>query len=180
MTVEALLAVAQAEDFEKVAVVPTADLIVHQEYRTYCEENLCGNYGRNYGCPPECGTPAFMEQRLRSYEQVLVMQSRVEMDDLDDKALVAEVRKEHNRKSRAVLKQLEEAGMPLRDRCMLPGPCTFCETCAILSGQPCRFPEKKSSCLSAYGIDVTALAERCNMRIDWNGGSVSYFTLYLF
>jgi len=180
MTKEELLRIAQAEAFEKVAILPTAELAIHHEYRSYCEENLCGNYNRNYGCPPGCGTPAFMEERVRRYEQVLVLQSRVEMDDLEDKALIAEVRKEHNRMSRAVLKQLEAAGMPMQDRCMLPGPCAYCESCAALTGEPCRFPEKKSSCLSAYGIDVTALAERCGMRIDWQGGSVSYFTLYLF
>ena len=43
------------------ALCDTADIPVDHSFRRYCEENLCGQYDKNYGCPPRCGTPAEME-----------------------------------------------------------------------------------------------------------------------
>jgi len=180
MTHEKMLSLCEAQEFQSAAIISTRDVVIHREFRAYCEENACGNYNANYGCPPDCGTPEFMEARVRGYSYALVMQTKLEIDDIDDKELVAEVRKEHVRKSRAVFRRLQEDGMELRDRMMLPGKCTFCKVCKKAEGLPCAFPDRKSSCLSAYGIDVTALCEACGMTIDWDGSSISYFSLYLF
>lgn len=180
MTNDEMLSLCRRQDFQNAAIVPTEKVVIHKEFRAYCEENTCGNYNANYGCPPDCGTPESMEARVRGYGNVLIMQTLVETSDIDDKALIMEVHKEHVRKSRAVLRELQQAGMELKDRMMLPGKCTFCKVCKKSEGLPCAFPEMKSSCLSAYGIDITALCETCGMRLDWDGSSVSYFTLYLF
>ena len=34
--------------------------------RSYCEANSCGCYGRNYACPPQCGTPEEMIERAKA------------------------------------------------------------------------------------------------------------------
>ena len=57
MTEEKMQEFAVACGFEKTAVVRTEDLVFDPAFRPYCEENLCGQYGINYTCPPACGTP---------------------------------------------------------------------------------------------------------------------------
>ncbi|SCH48332.1 Predicted metal-binding protein (DUF2284) [uncultured Blautia sp.] len=48
------------------------DLVFDYSFRGYCEENVCGNYGTNHSCPPDCGTVQEMEERARQYRQDLV------------------------------------------------------------------------------------------------------------
>ncbi|MDD6212441.1 MAG: DUF2284 domain-containing protein [Clostridiales bacterium] len=178
MTEWDMCAAASKEDFTKVSLIDMAQIVIHQDYRLYCEENRCGNYNRNYGCPPDCGTAAEMENRARQYRRALVMQTCMEVDDVEDQELLREIRKEHNRKSRSVAEQFRKAG--ISGLMMQPGPCSFCKECRKIKGEPCPFPEHRTSCLSAYGVDVTALAESCGMRLDWDGGSISYFSLFLY
>ena len=42
--------------FSGAAVMDTIELVFVPEYRTFCEENLCGCYNVNPACPPESGT----------------------------------------------------------------------------------------------------------------------------
>ena len=37
------------------AVIAVKDITFDPIYRTYCEANTCGNYGRNWRCPPDEG-----------------------------------------------------------------------------------------------------------------------------
>ena len=56
----------QAEEFGFTAVwFPVSEIPTNPEYLKYCEVNRCGNYGANYACPPDCGTPDEMRARLR-------------------------------------------------------------------------------------------------------------------
>ena len=52
MREEDLIAVAEDAGFAKAAVMNTEDLEFEHEFRKFCEQNDCGNYGNNYGCPP--------------------------------------------------------------------------------------------------------------------------------
>ncbi|MCD8009223.1 MAG: DUF2284 domain-containing protein [Lachnospiraceae bacterium] len=173
-----LRALAGEEEFDRVAVIPVEKIVIRQGFRIYCEENSCGNYGVNYGCPPDCGTPQEMEERVRCYRRALVMQTRMEMDDVEDAELTREIRREHNRKAREVGERLAAEG--LSGLLLRPGPCSDCTVCEKLKGKAGLFTQKRTSCLMAYGIDVTALAEACGMRIDWDGTSVSYLSLFLY
>ena len=63
MTEQTMIDLALAENFAAAVVVDTKDIVFDPIFRPYCEENLCGQYGVNYTCPPDCGTPE--EMRLR-------------------------------------------------------------------------------------------------------------------
>ena len=61
--------------FSGAAVMDTKELVFVPEYRTFCEENLCGCYNVNPACPPESGTAEEMKQRALQYEKTLVLQT---------------------------------------------------------------------------------------------------------
>ena len=50
--------------FSGAAVMDTKELVFVPEYRTFCEENLCGCYNVNPACPPESGTAEEMKQLI--------------------------------------------------------------------------------------------------------------------
>ena len=65
MTNERILQIARAEQvFSAAAIVPTSEIPFDSGFRVYCEENLCGNYGANYTCPPDCGSPEELRRRI--------------------------------------------------------------------------------------------------------------------
>ena len=66
MTHETMTGMAAEEGFAAAAVINTAEIPLDASFRPLCEENLCGKYGVNYSCPPDCGSPEDMRLRLLS------------------------------------------------------------------------------------------------------------------
>ena len=65
MTNEQIIQYAVDEGFAAAEIVDTCDIVFDPSFRPYCEENLCGQYGANYSCPPDCGSPEAMKQRVQ-------------------------------------------------------------------------------------------------------------------
>ena len=70
-----LIQIAFDEGFSDAAVIETAQIPVDAMFRPFCEENLCGKYGVNYSCPPDCGSPEEMHKRILSRRRALVLQT---------------------------------------------------------------------------------------------------------
>ena len=172
MTEEALLALAGELGFDRAAVVNTEDIVFAPSFRKFCEDNLCGKYGANYTCPPDCGTAQEMRQRVQAYGRALVLQSKWEIDSADSEEIQA-AKARHNRQTRELI-----------DRCgggLMVGAsgCNLCETCLCTTGEPCRFPDLRFSCMSAYCIHVAELARLCGMEY-YSPDAVRLFSMYCF
>ena len=75
MTDQEMIALAESLGFAAAGVVGTEEIVFDPSFRPYCEENLCGKYGVNYACPPACGTPEEMKQRVLAHKKALVLQT---------------------------------------------------------------------------------------------------------
>ena len=150
MTEQEILRIAKEVGIENSAFMDAKDLVFEFEFRKYCEMNQCGNFGKNYGCPPDCGTPAEMKDK---------------------------VKKRHNAKIRIFINELEAKG--IKGMAIMAGPCSACSPCAKVSGEPCGFPEKRASCLSAYGINVAELCKTCGLSWDHGKHKVGFFGIYM-
>lgn len=177
MRCDQALAFAREEDFEA-AVVDTGKIVFDENFRKYCEENLCGQYQVNYSCPPACGFPDEMRERVLQYGNALVVKSGWDVPDWRDAAVIRHAKKTHNEAMLRILSRMEEANPHV----LMCGAscCSLCEQCAMPAGEPCRFPEKKFSCLSAYCINVSKLAEACGMEYSWEEGKMGLYGMILF
>lgn len=178
MTEKELLRLAREAGIDHAAVTEASELVFVHDFRKYCEMNQCGNYGRNYGCPPDCGTPREMEEKAMAYGHALVLQTLWPVEDITDSGETGPLKKKHNQKLRAFMDQLAAKGVP--GLAIMAGPCSLCSPCAKTSGLPCRFPERTASCLSAYGIDVARLCERTGLSWDFGSGKVAFFGIYMY
>ena len=68
----------------KARVIPVSDVETDESFRRLCEQNVCGNYGRNWACPPDAGGITELIAELRSYEYILVWQTVGELEDSYD------------------------------------------------------------------------------------------------
>ena len=110
MTERELISCALETGFDYTAFMDVKDLVFEHELRKYCVENLCGNYGKNHACPPDCGTPEEMEEKVRGYSRALVMQTVQQVSDVTQPEEIRRVRKRHNDLSREFLEKMKEIG----------------------------------------------------------------------
>ena len=176
MRKEEIERLAREAGFTNTARIPAEHLVFDPSLRKYCQDNLCGNYGKNLSCPPACGTPEEMKKRTEVYETAWIFQTVAEVDWHDAEALKA-VRDRHNAGSRKLLEEFQKRGMA--GLAMLAGPCRACEVCCGAEGKPCRFPDQQVSCISAYCMSAEKMAEEAGLPYWCGEGRVGFFSLYL-
>ena len=160
-------------------VLKVSEIPFDPHLRRLCEDNLCGKYNRNYGCPPFVGTPEEVIAKAKTYENALIMQTVSELEDSYDVEGMAEAGARHNAMSKEVAAKMA-AEYP--DSIVLTaGGCTKCERCAAMDKQPCRFPEQKiTPSLSSFCINVAQTAGKCGMKYINGVNTVTYFSVVLF
>lgn len=178
MTEAEMIRLAISEGFAAVEITDTHRIVFDPTFRPYCEENLCGQYGVNYSCPPECGSVEEMKQRILAHKRALVLQTIWQVADYSDVPAIRHAKKSHNAAELRLVQKLRSAG---HDGVIVGASgCALCTPCALTQGQPCRFPDLKYSCMSAYCVFVKKLADTCGMEYDCGEGLLGLFGMYVF
>jgi len=173
---ELILEEAKARGFAA-AFIPTANIPVNADFLRYCEENRCGNYNANYACPPACGTPKEMHEKLLGGKRALVLQSCFGIPGYGTPEIPV-LKKRHTAAIRDFMLHLRKAGYEVFGAGY--GGCDLCERCALPDGEPCRLPELCMSCLSAYCVDAAELAKRCGLPFAWDPQKLHLFGMIVF
>ena len=164
--------------FSAAEVLDTDRIVFSFEFRRYCRDNLCGQYGMNYSCPPDCGTPEELYDRVKQYKKALVLQSSWKIHDFSNKEKLDSAKAWHNKSMLGLIAYLKENS----HSGLMAGAsrCNLCSACSKLDNKPCKHPDIQFSCLSAYCIDVKALAEECAMTYEYKNGILSFYGVYFF
>ena len=178
MTDEELRRMALDAGFSAAAIIDPASIRFAEVFRSCCEDNHCGNYNRNYSCPPACGTVEEMIGRTKGYTRGLLMRTSWEADNVLDEAELKPMKQMHSAMSRELLLRIRTA-VP-GGLAMAAGCCTVCPSCTMPEGKPCRFPAERISCMSAYCINVAQLAKTAGLEFFGDGHTVYFFSLYLY
>ena len=169
---EKLLALAKEEGF-CAAIIPAADVPVDPKFRAFCEQNLCGQYGANYSCPPDCGSVEDLHQTILAQKKALVISTIWDIESFENKAAIQHAKKTHNAAVLRLMEKVKVAGCA--GFCTGYNGCPLCEPCKRKENLPCAHPEKRISCMSAYCIDVAKLADRCGLEFGWITGKLFLF-----
>ncbi len=153
-------ALAKAAGFTSAALLPVRELVVVPEYRRFCEQNLCGNYGVLPACPPMSGTVEEMTASMRRYQTALVLMIET-TSDYHDAAAQKAAKTHQNLLTEQFMARMQADG--LQDLLMMGAG-----------------PWKHASCLSAYCVDAQKMADAVHMKCWANDGKVRYFSLILF
>lgn len=178
MTEQQIIQLAIDEGFANAAIVDTKDIVFDPSFRPYCAENLCGQYNANYSCPPDCGSPAEMKERILAHKKALVLQTIWQVADYSDMPAIKQAKKSHNAAELRVVKAMREQGYG--GVIVGASGCALCSPCAQTEGKPCKYPDLRYSCMSAYCIFVKKLADRCAMEYDCGEGLLALFGMYAF
>ena len=127
-----------------------SQLVWRGEFREYCAQNRCGNYGAHPKCPPQCGS--FEELRARVMRRAHGVLLRTRFGNT-----------RHNEAAAQWLaERIARGELPSGGELISAGP------------------TPTASCMSAYCIDATALMKSVGMDFSWRRGEESYLTLYIY
>ena len=154
-------AMAKAAGFTGAAVLPVRELVVVPEYRRFCAQNLCGNYGGLPACPPMSGTVEEMTADMRRYQTALILMIETTPVDYWDMAEQKAAKKHQNLLTEQLMEQMRADGL----------------TDLLMMGAG---PWKHASCMSAYCVDAQRMADAVHMKCWADDGKIRYFSLILF
>ena len=145
--------------------------------RWICEHE-CPMYGQSWACPPGVGSVDCCRKKCISYENCLLISSIVEVRDIADMEETLATRPEHEALTEQVRELMRRQGV---DPFILSTEaCTICERCAILEGEPCRFPEKMHPCVESHGINVVEVLEKRGLNFQFGANVVTWISLLFY
>ena len=145
--------------------------------RWICEHE-CPMYGKSWACPPGVGRVDHCRQICMAYDHCLLISSIVEVRDIADMEETLATRPDHEALTEQVRELMRQQGV---DPFILSTEaCTVCERCAILDGEPCRFPEKMHPCVESHGINVVDVLEKRGLEFQFGANVVTWVSLLFY
>ncbi len=144
--------------------------------REMCAVDKCHAYGKNWSCPPGCGTIPECEAEMRSYDWGVLVQITQDLeDDLDFEGW-----KEAGKRLRDLSVSLHEELVKRYSQILALGGagCDICKTCTYPDA-PCRFPEKRMSGMEGYGLVVSDVCRDNGLQYYYGPGTITYTGLFL-
>jgi len=146
------------------------------EVRAMCNADKCHSYGRNWCCPPGCGTLEESAEKAARFSYGIIVQTIGQMEDDFDYETIMGAGEKHKRNFALLVEKLKE-----RYDDILPmgaGACTLCEKCTYPAA-PCRFPDKAIIAMEAYGLWVSKVCELSGIPYNNGKQTITYTSCYL-
>ena len=153
------------------------ELEFSERIRWICE-NECPMYGKTWACPPGVGSVEACRGKCLGFENCLLISTIVEVRDIADMEETLATRPEHEAVTNQVAEIMRELGA--KPYVLSTEACTICESCAILEGKPCRFPEKMHPCVESHGINVVPILEQRGLEFQFGANVVTWVSLLFY
>lgn len=153
------------------------ELEFNDRIRWICEHE-CPMYGKTWACPPGVGTVRQCRAKCQSYENCLMIATITEVEDIANIDETLATRPQHEAITDQVGALLREQGV--NPYILSTEACAICDRCAILDGQPCRFPERMHPCVESQGINIVPVMESCGMEFQFGCNVVTWISLLLY
>lgn len=144
--------------------------------RDMCAADKCRAYGKNWTCPPACGTLEECNRKMQRYAHGLLLQTTGQMSKAIDSRAYARTERTHNENFLRFV-QLIRTEYP-DALCLGAGGCRICKVCAY--PEPCCFPEKALSSMEGYGLFVTQVCRDNGVQYYYGEKTITYTACVLF
>jgi len=154
----------------------TATLMPRQDVRDMCAADKCGAYGKNWTCPPHCGSLAECQARLRGYSRGILLQTVGATEKPIDTKAYRRTEQQHLEQFHRLCGEIRQV-YP-QALCLGSGGCRVCNTCAW--PEPCRFPQKACASMEGYGLFVTQVCRDNGLAYHHGERTITYTACILF
>ena len=167
---------ALALGFSHAAALDISTLMPRQDIRDMCAADQCGAYGKNWTCPPHCGTLAECAARIYGCSRGILVQTVGKLEKSIDTKAYRRTEQQHlelfYRLSAEIRKEYPNA------LCLGSGGCRICRSCAF--PEPCRFPDKACASMEGYGLFVTQVCRDNGLSYHHGDRTITYTACILF
>lgn len=153
-----------------------AGLIPMEAVRDMCAADKCRSYGKNWTCPPACGSLEECAARLQGYQNGILLQTVGQLHKTIDTKGYREAETRHLESFGRFCDEIRKV-YP-NALCLGTGGCRICKECAY--PDTCRFPEKAVSSMEAYGLFVTQICKDCNIPYNHGEKTITYTACVLY
>ncbi|MDR3206410.1 MAG: DUF2284 domain-containing protein [Candidatus Methanoplasma sp.] len=157
--------------------VPKTDEESVRACRVLCEQNLCGEYGTTWACPPGAGPAAACVREVSRYTKAALITKRYEDIDAGDGALTMRLGKEMQDVCRRFANFLRLRGLGVFP--MADVGCGFCGLCAYPDG-PCRFPAQRVASMGGYGIMMDKFLKGNGIPFSFEKDAATFYGIILY
>ena len=171
---EIIEAIKEAGFDEYKEIDPKTDIVFSEAVFASCAENKCGNYGKNYSCPPLSGDMEENKARFLKYEHAIIINKIADMGKRYEKMAEAGLK---------VKEAFEKLGKLLEDKPVMlagAGGCSLCKKCAAQTGEPCRFPDKRRYSMEGSGMDIVKMSIQQKMTYNGGDNKLGFFMMVLY
>ena len=151
-------------------------LEARQVVRDMCAEDKCRAYGKNWSCPPNCGTVDECQAKMSSYNKGILLQTTGKLRSVIDVMAYKNVGEEHNELIYKLYDNLLESGAEFL--LLGAGGCRRCKKCAY--PEPCRMPEKSVSSMEGYGLLVSQVCKDAGAEYVYGDKTITYSACLLY
>lgn len=164
--------------FEYYGMLDVNTIELLPEVREMCKDGNCGAYGKNWACPPGCGTLEECQARVDKFEGGIIVQSMGKIKSSFDYRGMMDIMENHKKRFMEMMDYLVKQGKYKEILPLNAGACTVCEECTY-PDEPCRFEDKAFSSLESYGIYVSRLCRDNGIEYYYGPGTMSYTGAFL-
>lgn len=176
MIYEQLACLAANTGFNAYAPLDISTIMLKTEVRDMCIANSCGKYGKNWSCPPGCGTLKECEQNLKKFACGILVQTVGEMEDSYDFEAMMETEAVHRERFKKMYAALRKDGTGIL--ALGSGCCSRCRDCTY-PAKPCRFPEEMTSSMEAYRLLVSQVCKDNHLPYYYGPNKIAYIGCFL-
>ena len=162
--------------FTHAAPLDVANLRPRQDVRDMCSADKCGAYGKNWTCPPHCGTLAECNAMMHHYSRGILLQTVGTLEKVIDTKAYRRTEAQHLEQFRRFCEEIRIVHPDAL--CLGSGGCRICAHCAY--PEPCRFPEKAYSSMEGYGLFVTEVCRDNALAYHYGERTITYTGCVLF
>ncbi len=150
----------------------------HNDRVRWICENECPMYGKTWACPPGVGSVSACAEKCRGYTSCLMIGTIVETEDIADINATLATRGDHEAVTNQAADLLRLCGA---DPYVLSSEaCAICDRCAILDGQPCRYPDRMHPCVESHGINLIPTLEENGLDFQYGENVITWYSLLFF
>ena len=174
---QTVLELAIQAGFTRAVPVEMSALVPMEQVREMCAAGRCLAYGRNWSCPPACGTLEQCGARMAKYARGVLVQTTGELEDDFDLESIARTERRHKKAFLDLARQvrlIHPGCLPLTAGC-----CTLCRRCTY-PDRHCRFPQKRLSSMEAYGLLVSDVCLKSGVAYNHGSKTITYTSCILF
>ncbi|MCL2360865.1 MAG: DUF2284 domain-containing protein [Defluviitaleaceae bacterium] len=160
--------------FSQAGELNIKSLVFMPEVKAMCA--VCPQYGKNWRCPPGCGSVEEAAAETVKYSYGLVVQTIGHMEDDFDHETIEGTSKKHNQNFALLVESLKKQYPDVLP--MGAGTCSICKSCSY-PDSPCRFPDKAISSMEAYGLLVSRVCTLSGIPYNNGKSTITFTSCYL-